>query len=131
SRIGALEGQLSSLEPRVITQSRTMPNQYSVERLQPMVTELQNHRTELLAKFRAEDRLVQEVDEKIRDTRAALEQARTNTAVEETTDVNPLRHSGETELSRAEVTFAGTAARRDALAALMATERARLRQLEI
>ena len=86
-KIADTRGQLGAAAPRVVTQSRIISNQYSVERLHTMVAELQNRRTQLLAKFRPEDRLVQEADREIADTQAAQEQATRLTGTEQATDV--------------------------------------------
>ncbi len=65
-RITALEKQLGGMERRVATQSRVLPNQYSVERLNTLLVELRNRRIQLLAKFQPNDRIVKEVDEQIK-----------------------------------------------------------------
>jgi uncharacterized protein involved in exopolysaccharide biosynthesis len=113
-----------------VTQSRQLPNQYSAERLNTMIVELQNRRTQLLTKFRPEDRLVREVDEQIRTTREALLKAEQKTAVEENTDLNPLRQALETELSRARLDQAGARARRDTLAGQLQQYEGALKKLE-
>jgi len=115
NRIKRVEQQLASTSRRVTTQSRSLPNQYSAERLNTMIVELQNRRTQLLTKFRPDDRSVREVDQQIRTTREALAKAEQKTAVEEATDLNPLRTSLETELSRAKLDQSGAQARRDTL----------------
>jgi uncharacterized protein involved in exopolysaccharide biosynthesis len=115
-RIGLLQQQLRTMQPRVVTQSRSLPNQYSAERLNTMLVELQNHRTQLLTKFRPEDRLVREVDAQIKTTKAALDKATGDTATEQATDLNPQRQTFETELARARVDQAGAQARHTSLA---------------
>jgi uncharacterized protein involved in exopolysaccharide biosynthesis len=102
-KLAHLKEQLTSLNPRITTQARKVPNQYSVERLNTMLIELQNRRTDLLAKFQPQDRMVQEVDKQIADTKSALGQADRMSSTEETTDVNPLRQSLEADLAKAEV----------------------------
>lgn len=89
-RIASGTSQLHSISPRQATQQRTIPNDYSVERLNTMLAELQNQRTSLLTKFTPQDRLVQEIDRKIADTRAALKNAQHMTSNERSTDVNPV-----------------------------------------
>ncbi len=74
-RIARIEQQLAAMPKRVVTQSRQLPNQYSAERLNTMIVELQNRRTQLLTKFRPDDRLVRELDDQIRNTREALAHA--------------------------------------------------------
>ncbi|HEY6392992.1 MAG TPA: Wzz/FepE/Etk N-terminal domain-containing protein, partial [Bryobacteraceae bacterium] len=74
-RVAGLRAQLKGLAPRITTQTRQIPNQYSVERLNTLLVELQNKRTELLTKFRPNDRMVTQADRQISDTRRALESA--------------------------------------------------------
>ncbi|MEK6336403.1 MAG: Wzz/FepE/Etk N-terminal domain-containing protein [Acidobacteriota bacterium] len=130
NRIARVEQQLAAIPKRIVTQSKQLPNQYSAERLNTMMVELQNRRTQLLTKFRPEDRLVREVDEQIRTTREALAKAEQKTAVEENTDLNPLRQILEGELSRARLDQAGTRARRDTLSGQLQQYEAALKKLE-
>jgi polysaccharide biosynthesis protein PslE len=111
-RIAALESQLAGMDRRVVTQSRVLPNQYSVERLNTMLVELKNRRIQLLAKFQPEDRIVREVDDQIKETTTALHKATGSTAVEEASDNNPLRQPLETELANVKVDQAGNVALR-------------------
>ena len=91
-----------------MTQSKQLPNQYSAERLNTMMVELQNKRTQLLTKFRPDDRLVKEVDEQIRTTREALAQGRIRRPRSKKRPIlNPLRQTLETELSRARLDQSG------------------------
>jgi polysaccharide chain length determinant protein (PEP-CTERM system associated) len=129
-RIKRVEQQLATTSRRVTTQSRTLPNQYSAERLNTMIVELQNRRTQLLTKFRPDDRLVREVDDQIRTTREALAKAEQKTAVEEATDLNPLRQTLETELSRAKLDQAGAQARRSTLTGQLQQYEGSLKKLE-
>ena len=55
-QLGTQTRQLKSLPNRQMTQVRTLPNDYSVERLNTMLAELQNQRTSLLTKFTPNDR---------------------------------------------------------------------------
>ena len=106
-RVAELKRQLGGMETRISTQSRVLPNQDSVERFNTMLVELKNRRTQLLAKFQPEDRLVKEVDEQIRTTTAALAKASQTTYSEQSSDINPLRQSLETELARVKVEQSG------------------------
>src|SRR6266849_758332 len=130
NRIKRVEQQLAATSRRVTTQSRTLPNQYSAERLNTMMVELQNRRTQLLTKFRPDDRLVREVDAQIRTTREALARAESQTATEQQTDLNPLRQTLETEYSRARLEQTGAQARRDTLTAQLRDYEGELRKLE-
>jgi uncharacterized protein involved in exopolysaccharide biosynthesis len=89
-RINSQVGQLKSIPSRQATVERTLPNDYSVERLNTMLAELQNKRTTLLTKFTPDDRLVKETDQQIADTKAALGNARQMTSEEHSTDINPV-----------------------------------------
>src|SRR6266849_5028960 len=130
NHIKRVEQQLAATSRRVTTQSRTLPNQYSAERLNTMMVELQNRRTQLLTKFRPDDRSVREVDEQSLTTREALAKAEQKTAVEEATDLNPLRTSLETELSRAKLDQTGAQARRDTLTGQLQQYEGSLKKLE-
>ncbi|MEP6911131.1 MAG: Wzz/FepE/Etk N-terminal domain-containing protein [bacterium] len=129
-RIAKVEQQLQHLQPSIVTQSRTLPNQYSAERLNTLMVELQNRRTQLLTKFRADDRLVKEVDQQIKTTRAALDKATKETATEQSTGLNPLRQTLETELARGRVDQAGTQGRHEMLVGQVAQYEAQLSRLE-
>ncbi len=129
-RIAKVEQQLQSLQPRIVTQSRTLPNQYSAERMNTLIVELQNRRTQLLTKFRPDDRLVKEVDQQIKTTRAALERATSETATEQSTGLNPLRQTLETELARGRVDLAGAEGRHEMLLGQVGQYEALLSRLE-
>jgi len=128
-KIADARRQLSLAKPRVVTQSRTLSNQYSVERFQTMLAELQNRRTQLLVKFRPEDRLVQELNQEIIDTQAALEKAVKLTGQEEATDVNPVHQALQIDLSKQENQLAGAMSRWQALARQTAIYRKQMMQL--
>jgi uncharacterized protein involved in exopolysaccharide biosynthesis len=129
-RIAKGQQQLETLAPRVVTQSRALPNQYSAERLNTLIVELQNRRTQLLTKFRSDDRLVKEVDQQLKNTKAALDKASRETATEQSTDLNPLRQTLETELARGRVDLAGAAGRREMLAGQVKQYESQLSRLE-
>jgi uncharacterized protein involved in exopolysaccharide biosynthesis len=115
-KIAEARTQLASVAPRVITQSRTVSNQSSVERLSTMLVELQNKRTLLLSKYRSDDRLVEEVSQEIADTQAALENAKNLKGSDQATDINPVRQTLELNIAREQSEVAGLEARRQALA---------------
>lgn len=114
-KVAATRKQLGAISSRIVTQSRTGPNQYSVERLGTMLAELQNRKTQLLMKFRSDDRTVQEVDQEITGTKAALAKAQKLTNLEQDTDVNPLRQALEIDMAKDQANLAGIAARHQAL----------------
>lgn len=129
-RIAKLQQQLGRLPLRVATQSRSLPNQYSIERLNTMLLELKNRRTQLLTKLQPQDRLVKEVDQQIRDTSDTLEESKKATSVEQSSDVNPLRQMLESELAKARLELVGQQARRDDLTQQVEQYKAVLARLE-
>lgn len=92
-QLGTQTRQLRSIPNRQMTQVRTIPNDYSIERLNTMLAELQNQRTSLLTKFTTNDRLVQQIDKQIADTKAALAKAQQMTSQEHDSDINPVWQS--------------------------------------
>lgn len=130
-RVARLQQQLSALPSRVSTQSRLLPNQYSLERLGTMLVELRNKRTQLLTKFQPDDRMVKELDQQIKDTSAALEESKKANSVEQSSDINPLRQLLETELAKARLETATQRVRRDDLATQMAQYQAVLSRLDL
>ena len=88
-RLAATTRRLGDTPQRQVTETKTVPNQQSVQQLNTLAVTLENKRTTLLTQFKPDDRLVQEVEQQIRQTRAALEEANRTTAQEQTTDVNP------------------------------------------
>jgi hypothetical protein len=95
-----------------------------------MLVELQNRRTQLLTKFRPDDRFVREVDQQIKHTSEALDKATNMTSVEQSSDLNPLRQTLEAELARARLEQAGQAARREDLSRQVAQYQGVLAHLE-
>ncbi len=130
NRIESIKPKLEAMSRRIATQTRRVPNQYSVERLNTMLTELQNRRTELLSKYRAGERIVTQLDQQIADTKTALQSAEGSASMEEVSDVNPLRQGLETQLAQAEATKAGLAGRIQAMREQNAEYRRQLARLE-
>jgi len=89
-RLGSQTAHLRTIPSRHMTQVRTIPNDYSIERLNTMLAQLENKRTSLLTRFTPKDRLVQEINRQIAQTKAALSNAEHMTSKEHDTDVNPV-----------------------------------------
>jgi uncharacterized protein involved in exopolysaccharide biosynthesis len=128
-KIAGTRRQLAAAQPRVVTQTRTLSNQYSVDHLNSMLAELRNRRTGLLAKFRPEDRMVQEVDQEIANTQAALDEAVKMTGVDQATDINPLHQALAIDLAKQETELSGIDSRRQVLAGQTAAYRGQLTKL--
>jgi uncharacterized protein involved in exopolysaccharide biosynthesis len=88
-RLHSSSASLLHIPPRQTTERKIVPNQQSIQELNTLVVTLENKRTALLTQFKPTDRLVQEVDQQLQQTRIALVQASQTTATEETSDVNP------------------------------------------
>jgi uncharacterized protein involved in exopolysaccharide biosynthesis len=129
SKIAQMRAKAAAAPPRVTTQSRTITNQNSVERLGTMIVELRNRRTLLLSKFRPDDRTVQEVSQEIVDTQAALEKAQAQTSSEQATDINTVHQALELDAAKGEAEYAGLEARRQELIRQAAAYRAQLQKL--
>ncbi|HEY8549020.1 MAG TPA: Wzz/FepE/Etk N-terminal domain-containing protein [Vicinamibacterales bacterium] len=111
-RVATLTATLNSIEPRVLGETRSLPNQYSAERLTTMLAELRNRRTALLTKFSEDDRLVKEIDQQIADTTKMLDEAAKQPAEASSTTPNPLWQTVKTDLTKAQAELAGLQARR-------------------
>jgi uncharacterized protein involved in exopolysaccharide biosynthesis len=129
-RIGAQTHQLKSIPTRQQTQERTVPNEYSVEQLNTMLAQLQNQRTSLLTKFTPQDRLVQEVDRKIADTKAALSNAENMTSQEVSSDINPVWQTVTGSIIQSESDRQALKAKHDALEKQIANLRSGLSNTE-
>lgn len=90
SRSAAQRQELQRTPMRSQTMQRTITNQYSQERLNTSLVDLENRRTELLQRYQPGDRQVVETEQKLATIRAAIAEASRHPAGEETTDVNPL-----------------------------------------
>ena len=80
----------------------------------------------LLVKFRPDDRLVRSLDDQIEDTTAALDRAKAETTVEETTDIDPLRQSLNRAARQGRAAASGLSARRTSLTSELRDWRKRL-----
>ena len=130
ARLAEIRAQLERVPARITRGRRVLPNQYSVERLQTLLVQLQNQRAELLTRYQPDDRLVVEVEQQIAQTAEALEEAKALTAIEEETDVNPVREALERQLADAQLGSAGLLAKKSRLAAELKETAKRLAYLE-
>jgi len=125
-RIAQVRQNLKGVTPRIVTQSKVLPNQTSVERLHTMLAELRNRRTDALTKFRSDDRMVVDLDQQIADTQTAMDRAGKIQAVEQATDVNPLTQELESDLAKADADRATAKAKAESLQISLSGYRARL-----
>ena len=129
-RAARLRQSIALTPPRIKTQIRVLANQYSVERLNTLLVELRNKRTQQLTKFRPEDRTIKELDQQILDTRTALGNALKNKETEEQTDINPVRQLLEGDLAKLEAGSSGLRAQKGELATQLNTYHRTLTQLD-
>ena len=128
-RLTLLRRQHRELPATIETESRSARNEALLERLKTALLDLENKRTELLTKYDGSYRLVREVEEQIRDTRAMIRNEQQARVVGTTRAVNPLRQSIEGELLRVEASISGLEAKRQQLARDL--QKIRTKQLEL
>jgi uncharacterized protein involved in exopolysaccharide biosynthesis len=129
-RIATLEAQLAILPNRQTTQVRTSDNPELMQNMKSRLLELELKRTELLTKFEPTYRPVQEVEEQITQTKAAIEAAEKAPLRDETTDRDPTYEALRAELAKAKTELAATQARATATASLIRTYRSTSEQLD-
>jgi len=129
-RIATLETQLATLPNRETTQVRTSDNPQLMQNLKSRLLELELKRTELLTKFEPTYRPVQEVEEQISQTKAAIAAAEKAPLRDETTDRDPTYEALRSELAKAKTDLAATQARTAASSSLIRTYRAQSEQLD-
>jgi uncharacterized protein involved in exopolysaccharide biosynthesis len=125
-RLGTLQHELSQMTPRITKEIRSLPNQYSTEHLNTMLTELRNKRIALESNYRPDDRVLVSLGQQIKETEQALAGVTQLDAAEHTTDINPLFESTNTELTRTTANLAGIDARGHILSDALDKVRGRL-----
>jgi glycosyltransferase involved in cell wall biosynthesis/uncharacterized protein involved in exopolysaccharide biosynthesis len=108
---------IANLNDRVVTQQRLIPDSDLAQRLSATLVDLKNRRTELTSKFRADDRLVVQLDAQIAETQATLDRANASSHTEQTTDLNAVRQASEKDFMADSINLAGMTARREKLKA--------------
>jgi succinoglycan biosynthesis transport protein ExoP len=130
SRLKQVLSQQSESSPRLMTQDRVSANQYSVERLNTMLVDMKNKRTELATKFRPGDRLLIQADQEIEDTEASLRAAKERDSEDRTTDVNPVWLSLDTEAHRLKQAQSGLQSRKAELIGQLSMQRSDIGKME-
>jgi uncharacterized protein involved in exopolysaccharide biosynthesis len=129
-RIVTLEAQLATLPNRQTTQVRTSDNPELMQNMKSRLLELELKRTELLTKFEPTYRPVQEVEEQIAQTKAAITAAEKAPLRDETTDRDPTYEALRSELAKAKTELAATQARASATISLIHTYRSESEKLD-
>lgn len=129
-RIRTLEEQLASLPSRQTTQVRMTDNAQLMQNLKSTLLQLELRRTELLAKYDATYRPVQEVETQIAQTREAIATAKEAPLRDETSDRDPAYEALRAELTRSRTELATLEARAAAMGGLVQAYRAETRRLD-
>lgn len=102
-RIQELDAQLAKLPERTITQVRSADNPELLRSLKAGMLDLELKKTQLLTKFEANNRQVQEVDQQILQAKAAIATERLSPLRDETTDRDANYEWAKSELQKAQV----------------------------
>lgn len=124
------DDELAKHPERITTQNRSTPNQAAIESLTSLLVQLQNKRTSLLSGYRADDRIVGDIEEQISNVKNQLAQLRASNAVETTTDMNPLNLELKSQLARAQISGTALIAQRRTVEAQRRAYLSQLNQLE-
>ena len=130
SKATAEQRELETTPSRSRTQERTITNQYSQERLNTSLVDLENRRTELLKRYVPTDRQVTEIDDKLVTTRKAMAEATTHPAGESSTDINPVWQQLSVAVANSGGEISGLDGQRLTLKSQVAAAQGRLNELE-
>lgn len=124
-----LRKELAELPATVNSQNRSARNEPLIEQLKTMELELMQKRTELLSTYAPDYPPVLAVEQKIRDTRTALERELTPGVIDSVNAINPLHQQVQTELLQAESTIAALRAKQSNIGVNLQRENAAARVL--
>ena len=130
SKVAAERGELARTPARSRTVERSITNQYSQERLNTSLVDLQNQRSELLKRYPPTDRQVTALNEKITTTQRAIASAQVSPAAETATDVNPVWQTLDSAVATSSGELSGLGAQAAELARQEKDAQARLNELE-
>jgi len=128
-RIQALQAMLASQPERRTSEIRSSDNQQLMEKMKSALLNLNLKRTELLTKFQPSYRLVQEVDQQIAETKAAIAAEIDNPLREETTAPDAEHDWAQSEMNKAQVELKGLQARAVGEHQLLSAYQERVRSL--
>ena len=128
-RVWELGDQVAKLPERTTTQVRRADNPELLRALKASLLDLQLKRTQLLTKFEPSHRLVQEVDQQIKQTEATIAVENALPLRDETTDKNAHYEWAQSELQRSQVQLRALQAREAATVTQETGYRAMAQQL--
>ena len=129
-RIAALQTQMTSTPARMTTAVRTADNPHLMMQLKTTLLNLELRRSEMLKKFQPTYREVQELDQQIAETQAAVTAAEKTPPRDETTDRDPTHEWLRLELAKARAELTGLHARASSLAQAISQGWAETRKLQ-
>jgi uncharacterized protein involved in exopolysaccharide biosynthesis len=124
-----LDKELAELPPRSTTQVRTADNPELLRALKASLLDLQLKRTQLLTKYEPTHRLVQEVEQQIRQAETAIAAEKSSPVRDETTDKDVDYEWAKSEAERARVDMQGLEARAHQIGIQLAEYRPLAQQL--
>jgi uncharacterized protein involved in exopolysaccharide biosynthesis len=110
-RIAALQNQLQTMKPRVVTVVRTVDNSQLSDNLKSTLLNLELKRTDLLRKFAPTYPLVQDIDQQIADTKKAISDEEAKPIREESSDRDLSYSWVKDELTKAQADLSGLSMR--------------------
>jgi uncharacterized protein involved in exopolysaccharide biosynthesis len=122
--------QLNAVPNRRSTRETAIPAVGSIDQMHTQLSTLELRRTELLTKYKADDRLVKQVEQQIGQIKAALQDSHSLYSAETSSDINPTWQLTEQDLSFNQAKLEGVRARRLALTAQLNDLRSKLAATE-
>ena len=119
ARLGEIARQRSVTPERVVTQVKETADQLALQQLEPLLAQLENHRIELATKYEPAERFVVELDQEIANTRREIARIRAQRINEQTTDLNTLHQSMNSEYVRGQIELKELQTQRVELAAML------------
>jgi uncharacterized protein involved in exopolysaccharide biosynthesis len=129
-RIASLQEQVKAFPSRSVTLKRWADNPQTLEKMKTHLLDLQLKRTELLTRFEPSYRLVQEVEQQIADTQAAIAAEALTPVRDETTDKDPNYEWARMEMEKAQVQWDGLRARQSDSSTQVASLRTFAQQMQ-
>ena len=130
TRSAQQQQQLQNTPARSRGMERTITNQYSQERLNTSLVDLENRRAELVRRYAPSDRQILELDDKIANTKLAISDAAAKPAAENATEVNPVYQQLSTAIALSQGEISGFQAQRSVLQHQFDQAQNRLDELE-
>jgi uncharacterized protein involved in exopolysaccharide biosynthesis len=118
-RIESLQAKLAGTPERTTTQVRVLDNPELMGKLKSKLLELELKRTELLTQFEPGHRFVQEVDQQLAETKAAIGTEESAPLRDETTEPDANHEWAKAELAKAQVELAALQSRNAGMARLL------------